>query len=339
MMKPEMNNKEMKKEPYFSVIIPAYNAERHIKKSVKSILTNDYLDFEIIIVDDGSSDNTKSVCKSLVDEDERIVYIYQENSGPNVARNNAIKHAKGKYILFLDADDELTKNSMKIISNELKSESYDFVNFGISFINEKTNNVTKKITYDRMILKNDEILNASMEGIGVLSVCWSKAISREFLLKNNIEFIPDKVHGRDIIFSRYLSLKAKKSLVISNILVHSFEVDDSFSRTFSIKNIKSAIQVSDDLNKIFKNENIDKDILNYAIYKHLRYISILASFRLEEFISYSSAIKLVKESFPSLTYFKNCKKLKDYLFVIWLKFPRASFYISSLLKKINIRPY
>lgn len=326
-------------DKFFTVIIPVYNADKYINKSVSSILKNSFDNFEIIIVDDGSTDNTKAVCDNLVIEDKRVKYIFQENAGPNVARNNAIKHAKGQYILFLDADDELTKNSMKILSNELKSESYDFVNFGISFINEKTNNVTKKITYDRMILKNDEILNASMEGIGILSVCWSKAINREFLLKSDIEFIPDKVHGRDMIFSRLLSLKSKKSLVIPDIFVLSFEVDDSFSRTFSIKNVKSAIQISDDLNKIFKNENIDKDLLNYTIYKHLRYISILASFRLEEFISYSSAIKLIKDSFPDLTYFKNCKNLKDYLFVLWLKFPRISFLVAFLLKKLNVRPY
>jgi len=338
MKKREIDKKELY-EPYFSVIIPAYNAEKHITKSVNSVLTNSFEDFELIIVDDGSSDNTNSICANLKELDERIIYIYQDNAGPNVARNNAIKNSKGKYLIFLDADDELFENCMEKLNYELKLESYDFINYGISFVNYITNNITKKISYGRIVLEDIDILNTAMEGNGILSVCWSKTINRKFLINHNIEFMPDKVHGRDMIFSRVVSLKSKKSLVIPDILVRSFEVDDSFSRTFSIKNIESAIKISNDLNMIFENENIDKNILDYAIYRHLRYISVLSSFRFEKFSSHVSAIKLIKDSFSSLTNFKNCKKKKDYLIVIWLKFPFISFMMASFLKKFNIRPY
>ena len=85
-----------------SVIIPTYNCAQYITEAVESVLNQTYKDFEIIVVDDGSTDNTKEVIKPYLN---KIKYIYQQNSGPSAARNRGIKEAKGEYIAFLDADD------------------------------------------------------------------------------------------------------------------------------------------------------------------------------------------------------------------------------------------
>lgn len=87
----------------FSIIIPAYNAEPFIKKSIDSVLSQTVDDFEILVVDDGSTDNTSTVVKNI--SDLRIRYIYQPNGGVSAARNTGIKNAKGDYVCFLDADD------------------------------------------------------------------------------------------------------------------------------------------------------------------------------------------------------------------------------------------
>jgi glycosyltransferase involved in cell wall biosynthesis len=337
---PKINKEnEVLKDHFFSVIIPTYNSEKYIERSVKSISKGSFYNFEIIIIDDGSCDNTKIVCSDMAKNDHRISYIYQKNSGPNVARNNGIEHAKGEYIIFLDADDEILPGALDVLYRELASDFFDFINFGISFANGETNKITTKISCDRNILKNSEIINAAMTGGAILSVCWSKAINREFLIKNNIRFFPDKTHGRDIIFSRILAFRAKKSLVIPNVLVRSYEIDDSFSRSFSIDNVKSSIKVSHDTRIFFENGNFDKNIMSYAIYKHLRYVLVVSSFRFKESSSYIFSINLVKDEFPDLIKFKNCKKLKDCLFVMWLKFSNISFLTASLLKIFNIRPY
>lgn len=99
----------------FSVIIPAHNAAPYIKNSIESVLAQSINDFEIIVVDDGSTDETKSVVLSLADA--RIRYIYQENGGVSSARNTGIKNAKGEYVCFLDADDIWKDCHLEVVSN------------------------------------------------------------------------------------------------------------------------------------------------------------------------------------------------------------------------------
>ena len=97
--------------PKISIIIPLYNKEKIVQRSVNSVLCQSVSDFELIIVDDGSTDNSLSVVKSI--KDNRIHIIEQENGGPSKARNTGVKHAKGEWILFLDADDELLEGALE----------------------------------------------------------------------------------------------------------------------------------------------------------------------------------------------------------------------------------
>ena len=105
------------KEPFFSVIIPTYNRAAVIGKAVESVLTQEYLDFEVIIVDDGSSDNTEQVIKTI--EDHRIRYFKKENEERGAARNFGVKNSRGKYVCFLDSDDIYYPNHL--------SEAFKFI--------------------------------------------------------------------------------------------------------------------------------------------------------------------------------------------------------------------
>lgn len=91
--------------PFFSVIIPTYNRARSIADAVKSVLGQTFTDFELIVIDDGSKDNTAEVLQSFCDSDPRVRYIYQDNAERSAARNHGIEVAKGQYICFLDSDD------------------------------------------------------------------------------------------------------------------------------------------------------------------------------------------------------------------------------------------
>ena len=95
-----------------SVIIPAYNAGRFIEGCINTIFNQTYRDFEIIVVNDGSSDNTLDILNSLAKKDARLKVISQKNGGVSAARNTALKHAKGEFITYVDADDSLPKNSI-----------------------------------------------------------------------------------------------------------------------------------------------------------------------------------------------------------------------------------
>lgn len=114
-------------ELMISIIIPAYNAERFIKESITSVLNQTYQDFEIIVIDDGSSDRTENICKKIIKADSRVHYYRKKNEGVSSARNKGLELAKGKYIMFLDSDDMLTSNALLVLLKEIKKGKYDAV--------------------------------------------------------------------------------------------------------------------------------------------------------------------------------------------------------------------
>ncbi len=111
-----------------SIIIPLYNKEDTINESINSILAQEHNDYEIIVVDDGSTDNSFSIVEKL--HDNRITLIKQENAGPGAARNTGVRHAKGDWIVFLDADDELCPNALKeMIKKTQQFPNADIIDF------------------------------------------------------------------------------------------------------------------------------------------------------------------------------------------------------------------
>ncbi|HSV76141.1 MAG TPA: glycosyltransferase family A protein [Bacteroidales bacterium] len=108
-------------EPKVSVIIPAYNASRYISDTIKSVVASNYTNWECIIVDDGSTDNTLEVAKMHTRLDQRFILLDQPNSGPSVARNYAISKSTGKYILPLDADDLISPDYMRLTVEVLEN--------------------------------------------------------------------------------------------------------------------------------------------------------------------------------------------------------------------------
>ena len=92
-------------KPFFSVVIPTYNRAKSIEEAVRSVLDQTFRDFELIVIDDGSTDNTGEILKPIAEEDKRLNYVYQENAERSAARNHGIELSEGEYICFLDSDD------------------------------------------------------------------------------------------------------------------------------------------------------------------------------------------------------------------------------------------
>ena len=111
-----------------TVVIPLYNKETSIAQSLKSVLSQEYDDFEVVIVDDGSTDGSVGVVEAM--NDPRIRLIKQENGGPSKARNTGVKNAKGEWILFLDADDELLPGALRMFRDAINSHpEFNFIDF------------------------------------------------------------------------------------------------------------------------------------------------------------------------------------------------------------------
>lgn len=107
---------------YFSVVIPTYNRAHLISETIHSVIQQVFKDWECIIIDDGSNDDTREIVEKITREEPRIKYIYQENAERGAARNNGIANAKGKYICFLDSDDHFIENHLQVIYDEINKD-------------------------------------------------------------------------------------------------------------------------------------------------------------------------------------------------------------------------
>ena len=103
-----------------SIIVPVYNVEKYIEKCVNSICQQDYENLQVILIDDGSKDNSGRICDKFSEIDSRIVVLHQNNSGVSVARNNGLDVAEGKYIGFVDSDDYLEKDYISTLVQEME---------------------------------------------------------------------------------------------------------------------------------------------------------------------------------------------------------------------------
>lgn len=130
----------MKLNDIVSIIIPIYNSEKNIKKCLESIINQTYTNLEIILIDDGSTDNSIEICQEY--KDDRIKIYKEKNSGPSTARNLGLKQCNGKYIVFVDSDDYIEKNMIEIMLQKIKSDDYDICICGYYLV---SNSLKKKI--------------------------------------------------------------------------------------------------------------------------------------------------------------------------------------------------
>lgn len=123
--------------PVFSILIPAYNVAKYIEDCIESIKKQTFSNFECIIVDDGSTDTTRIVIESLVENDSRFVFIHQENRGVSATRNKLLKMAVGEYVVWIDSDDWVSDDLLKNIHDEITRTNSDGCIYAYNIVNDK----------------------------------------------------------------------------------------------------------------------------------------------------------------------------------------------------------
>ena len=206
-----------------SVIMPVYNGARFIKKGIDSIIGQTYKEIELIIVDDGSKDNSEQVVGSCIEnltsEDISIKYIRQENKGVAEARNTGIKAAKGEYIMFLDQDDWYGKQAVEILVKKAKKDSVDVVISGYNLVDTAGK------------IKTTWNLNPNLEWSKFRIVApWGKLFRKELIDKHEIRFLNTKI-SEDLYFNILFMSHTDKICVISEAEYYWLENEQSESRT------------------------------------------------------------------------------------------------------------
>ncbi len=177
---------------FISVIIPAFNCEKSIKRTVDSIISSGLKDYEIVIVNDGSTDNTSSICNGLCSQYSFIKYIEQQNRGVSAARNTGIKEAVGKYLFFIDSDDLLGKIDMPKIE-KLIEEDIDLIIFGMKFVYLTGEIIVKediKSYEEHLKIDQKEFLEVfeDLFNKNYLSSYCNKLVRKDLIISNGVKF-------------------------------------------------------------------------------------------------------------------------------------------------------
>ena len=201
--------------PILSIIIPAYNAAVYLQPCLDSIFSQEYTDFETIVIDDGSTDNTATLLKQY----PQVKVIRQENQGMSTARNRGIEEAKGEYILFVDSDDLLTEGALATLASELTGEDI------IGFNAKKLYEATGEYSYHPTVSEPEScegwtyFCRHRLDPTDIHFVCiWQRAYRRQFLIDSNLCFADGILRAEDNLFTTEAMLAARSLKTITPCL-------------------------------------------------------------------------------------------------------------------------
>ena len=245
----------MIKSPEISVIIPVYNANKYLNECISSILNQSFKEFELILVDDGSKDNSLKICEEFAAVDDRIIIIKKENGGVSSARNRGIEKARGHYVSFCDADDTYDIDYLEFLYRITLKKDYDIVMGADRMIYPNGKEIFHFNTGFKGELSSQKAIQLLFEGkIG--SGVWTKLIKRSFIIDKNLRFREDKKINEDRFFVFEALLNTNK-IYYHDIVKYNYYIRDN-----------SATNIS------FDSKFYDEVILAYEMYDIIRDIQL-----------------------------------------------------------------
>ncbi len=289
-----MNKKQI------SVVIPVYNVENYLSKCLDSVLEQSFANLEIILVDDGSTDNSPKICDSYKELDNRIIVIHQKNKGLSGARNSGIKVAQGEYIYFLDSDDWIEKNCLEELYQIATTTNSQVV----------VHNVNLCPTEDEKILKEYWPFKSTVSLLPdmifpyfLIQPCWAwnKLYKTDFIKKNNLFFIEGVLY-EDVPFFVDVFLLCQK-IAFTPLYLYNYRVGRDGSITvkqskkqFDLLKIAEIVTTklkNKNVSQIVKDNFIQWKIYNFAwMYSHLP--KICRKIAIERILKYDCADKALE---------------------------------------------
>lgn len=239
----------------FSIIVPIYNVEAYLSQCFESLQAQDYTDFEVICVNDGSTDSSREILSRWESKLQQMRVIDQQNGGLSAARNTGLAAATGDYVVFVDSDDWIEPTMLYRLAEEANGTDM------LCFACRRTDNNT----YDALALEQSDgwsyYNRHALEHREVPFVCvWQRCYRREFLMENGLRFRDGILH-EDNEFTPRACLKAKSVKVIPDILYNYHVRPGSIMTTRGMKSKESLITIGNELSTLFaKEDNIDNTI-------------------------------------------------------------------------------
>lgn len=206
-----------------SVILPVYNSEYSIRRCIESVLNQTYSNFELIVIDDGSKDNSYNICQQILSNIDNAFLLSQENMGVSGARNTGLKQARGEFVFFIDSDDTLHFNCFHKL---MEINNYDLV--ACSYV--KTNKKERFVYPDILTDSHNDIGALLLNNLSVgFSYVWGKLFRRSIICENNILFDLSFSLGEDTLFINSYLIHIQ-SIALSSFIGYNYSVLDSEKR-------------------------------------------------------------------------------------------------------------
>ena len=268
----------------FSIIIPIYNVEKYLRQCIDSVLAENFLDCEIILVNDGSPDGCGEICDEYANKYSHIKVIHKHNGGLSDARNAGIKEAKGDYLIFLDSDDywiNINKNQKNYIGGGgggILSDLQLLTNDKIDLILHPSSDNIRKIPKEISFTNNDFINNfeALVKSNYYVSNAWTKIVRREIIIKNNLFFPKGYIH-EDLPYSLALARFVKTFAIYNNPFYQYRVLDDSISHNIKYKNFNDIlVHLNKGIDFLIKNgDSPVHDGLKTLLFHNIHYIKTI----------------------------------------------------------------
>lgn len=309
----------------YSIIIPIYNAETYLDECLRSLKEQIYENFEVILVDDGSNDNSCEIYSKYEKEDQRFKVYKKKNGGVSSARNLGLLKACGKYVLFVDADDYCDKKMLKIIGENIK-DNIDIISFG--YYKKYKNTICDIKPSFKETISDYEL--GFYEGEEILGYLWNKVFLNEIIKSNKIKFNTDIHYSEDLIFVTDYFKYVNNFLIIEDCLY--FYRMRKNSATFNFYNEKSVTSL-EAFNYLYnKSDNqIIKEIIEFKYLKNY--------YRLKKIINKNNNYKIREDFLLNEKKIISRLSLKDKITYGIIKYLNPIYILTKKLKEIKYKLY
>lgn len=292
------------KQPLVSVIIPVYNAEKYLDECISSVINQTYNNLEILLINDGSLDNSLSICSKWKEKDKRVIVKSKANKGVSSARNLALHIAKGDYFVFLDADDYLDTNAIEQMINTIIETNTEIAFCAIQIFDDKHSVISSAYTND--IIDNETAIKQCFQKKeSWVNTVWAKIFSRKAIIINrNLNlFNENLLVGEDYLWlMQILTKTATQKVSCINLPLYNYR---RFSEMYSLSNFKSDNYITKKIDLL----NADLQVLEIFNQLNNKQLQKMAKLRfLSEFINGEVIIYYTKGYKHLNTYRKQFQK-------------------------------
>lgn len=277
-------------KPFFSVIIPVFNVENYLHQCLDSVFNQDFYSFEVIAVNDGSTDNSASILIEFLEKYKNFKIISQLNSGLPSARNAGLIQAVGNYIVFLDSDDFLTENFFKILY-QYCLENHDLIQFTPNYIKKGT--PPEIINFSKFYNSGIRYYVENKSGVhgSFFGVVWTRIYNRTFLLKHNLLFDDLQIFHEDELFTLQVTFYAKNILIIPfslyNYRIRQGSIMENNSKL--LQRILFTVRLGNKIAEFVKDKNFEQNFFYFKIIRQ-NYIESLKHLREWDLMQFESEV-------------------------------------------------